>query len=242
MPLLCTVNEGWLVGGWFKVRDLPETAALYEEWKAEMAARHGPGFMRGSLAPSAVEANCWQDNSAATWLFMAWAQQRGHRRQAEFLKSLGVKALLTAGNHGPNNAPNQDFRIRLLDYVDTHWYVDHPDFPQGGWGLPSACRPPRARRRPTGCATAFSARRRQGRRKRIARSTPTAPTKTTPPDVPRIPFPGNPPSAPRRTRCATSPASARSTRSLRTRRAALPPRWRAIFATFAGSGREIASP
>lgn len=140
MPLLCTVNEGWLVGGWFKVRDLPETAALYEEWKAEMAARHGPGFMRGSLAPSAAEANCWQDNSAATWLFMAWAQQRGHRRQAEFLKSLGVKALLTAGNHGPNNAPNQDFRIRLLDYVDTHWYVDHPDFPQGGWGLPSVCR------------------------------------------------------------------------------------------------------
>ena len=140
LPLLCTVNEGWLVGGWLAICGLPETAALYDAWIAEMRERHGPLFMRESLAPSAAEANCYGDKNAATRLFMAWAQEKGHRRQVDFLRALGVRALITAGNHGPNNAPNENFRIRALNYVDAHWYVDHPEFPNNGWGLPSVCR------------------------------------------------------------------------------------------------------
>lgn len=141
LPLLCTVNEGWLLGGWFKVRERPEVVAAYAAWRDDKVRRYGPDFMAHSCATNVTGANCYGWKNAATALFLAEFQEAGHARQVAFLRSLGVKALLTAGNHGPNNAPNGRLRARAFDYVDTHSYVDHPHHlnTQSRWGLPSWC-------------------------------------------------------------------------------------------------------
>ena len=141
MPLVCTVNEGWMLGGWFAVRERPEVVAAYDAWRRDKIAEFGEDFMRHSCATNVTGANCYGWKNAATSLFLAEFQERGHARQVEFLRSIGVKALLSAGNHGPNNAPNGRLRARALDYVDTHCYVDHPHHlnSTNRWGLPSWC-------------------------------------------------------------------------------------------------------
>lgn len=141
LPLLCTVNEGWLLCGWFKVREMPLVKAAYADWRNAKVAQFGPDFMAHSCATNVTEANCYGWKNAATALFLAEFQAKGHARQVEFLKSLGVKALLTAGNHGPNNAPNGRLRAEAFDYVDVHCYVDHPTHlnKTHRWGLPSCC-------------------------------------------------------------------------------------------------------
>ena len=141
LPLLCTVNEGWLICGWFKVRELPQVKAAYDAWRTEKIAKYGPGFMAHSCATNTAGANCYGWKNAATALFLAEFQAKGHARQVAYLKSLGVKALLTAGNHGPNNSPNGRLRAAAFDYVDAHCYVDHPNHlnKTNRWGLPSWC-------------------------------------------------------------------------------------------------------
>ena len=141
LPLLCTVNEGWLLCGWFKVRERPEVVAAYDAWRADKIARYGADFMAHSCATNVTGANCYGWKNAATALFLAEFQAKGHARQVEFLRRLGVKALLSAGNHGPNNAPNGRLRASAFDYVDAHCYVDHPHHlnKANRWGLPSWC-------------------------------------------------------------------------------------------------------
>lgn len=141
LPLLCTVNEGWLLCGWFKVRERPEVVAAYDAWRADKIARYGADFMAHSCATNVTGANCYGWKNAATALFLAEFQERGHARQVAFLHELGVKALISAGNHGPNNAPNGRLRAKAFDYVDAHSYVDHPNHlnTENRWGLPSWC-------------------------------------------------------------------------------------------------------
>ena len=141
LPLLCTVNEGWLLSGWANIRKRPDVEALYATWRQAKIAQFGPDFMAHSCATNASAANGYGWKNAATALFLADLQEQGHARQVAFLRELGVKALLTAGNHGPNNAPNGRLRAQAFDYVDTHSYVDHPNHLNkvNRWGLPSWC-------------------------------------------------------------------------------------------------------
>lgn len=129
LPLLCLVNEGWLCTSWFQIRDMECVSRRYDEWRARMLAQHGPDFMTHSLATNVIDANCWGDKNGATALFLADCERETVGRKIDFLKSLGCRALLTTGNHGPENAPNQRVRATPgLDYVDTHCYESHPKF------------------------------------------------------------------------------------------------------------------
>ena len=59
-------------------------------------------------------------------------------RMKAYLRSLGVKALVTNDNCGPHyvakNGHASDY-----DYIDDHFYVDHPSFLEKRWRLPSRC-------------------------------------------------------------------------------------------------------
>ncbi len=59
-------------------------------------------------------------------------------RAHDFLKKIGCKALITNINSWSNPAQLQDVR-RDFDYVDDHYYVDHPEFIEKPWQLPSRC-------------------------------------------------------------------------------------------------------
>ena len=54
-----------------------------------------------------------------------------------YLKGLGSKAQFTNANNGPHPVGMQDVRAEVYDYVDDHFYVDHPHFLEKRWQLPS---------------------------------------------------------------------------------------------------------
>ncbi|MBR7127766.1 MAG: hypothetical protein IKD09_04205, partial [Lentisphaeria bacterium] len=66
--------------------------------------------------------------------FITDMQNDSFRDMKEFLASLGVNAPQTDMNCGDvlAQAPVRN----NYDYVDIHFYLDHPTFPKGGWGLP----------------------------------------------------------------------------------------------------------
>jgi hypothetical protein len=56
-----------------------------------------------------------------------------------FLKDeLGCKALVTNANAWTNFLTDQNAR-QIYDYVDDHFYIDHPEFIANAWQLPSRC-------------------------------------------------------------------------------------------------------
>jgi hypothetical protein len=60
-------------------------------------------------------------------------------RMIDFLrKELGCRALITNDNSWTNHVTGQSVRS-LYDYVDDHFYVDHPRFLEKSWQLPSRC-------------------------------------------------------------------------------------------------------
>lgn len=143
LPLICLVNEGWLCTSWFEIRNMPCVVRAYDAWRDKMIAEHGADVLAHSLATNTLSANCYGWKNAATALFLAQCEKDTIGRKIAFLRSLGCKALLTNGNHGPNNAPNQMVRATALDFVDVHSYENHPKHlnkdPAKRWRLPSSC-------------------------------------------------------------------------------------------------------
>lgn len=69
--------------------------------------------------------------------FMVDSETRLYHELATFMREeLGCQALFTSINHSWLTARGAMVR-REFDYVDTHFYVDHPVFPGKRWSLPS---------------------------------------------------------------------------------------------------------
>ncbi len=136
LPLISLINEGHLMWCWNDVRGLAPMKAAWKKWlDAKRTAE--PDFVKGlpddseSISPNLPNAPLGQ--------FMADVEADRARRQRAFLASLGVKALLTSQNCGPHSAPMMAMREACYDYVDDHFYVDHPRFLGRKWSLPSSC-------------------------------------------------------------------------------------------------------
>lgn len=72
-------------------------------------------------------------------LFFADTEVEMIRRMRRFLRQeLGCKALITNANSWTRFATDQGARLEY-DYVDDHFYVDHPQFLERPWRLPSRC-------------------------------------------------------------------------------------------------------
>ncbi|MBQ3289455.1 MAG: hypothetical protein IJH50_08620 [Kiritimatiellae bacterium] len=138
LPLISLVNEGGLFMGWGRgVRDDPHMLA---SWKAWLSARRAtdPSFA-SDLSEDELPANFW-----ANGIHPALAQWTGElearmvARMKAYLRALGCKALLTNDNCGPHYASLQ-LATSEYDYIDDHFYVDHPRFLEKSWNLPSTC-------------------------------------------------------------------------------------------------------
>ena len=71
-------------------------------------------------------------------MYLAELEGRFLARMRTFLKDeLGVKALLSDMSAGMENEAYRPVRAALCDYVDEHWYWDHPSFPVKSWSYPS---------------------------------------------------------------------------------------------------------
>ncbi len=133
LPLISLINEGHLTWCWSRIRGEEPMKKAWAAWLAERRAAD-PGFAKGLDDPEKASGA-----SAALIAFMADIERKLVARQRAFLKGLGVKALLTNQNCGSHYAPLMAVREDLYDYVDDHFYVDHPHFLAKPWSLPSRC-------------------------------------------------------------------------------------------------------
>ena len=138
LPLISLVNEGGFFMGWTRgVRDDPRVVASWSGWLAGRRAKD-PAFAEG-MSGDRLPANFWDPKTQpviAQWTGELEAKMVA--RMKAYLKSLGSKALLTNDNCGPHHAALQRATADY-DYIDDHFYVDHPGFPEKHWSLPSTC-------------------------------------------------------------------------------------------------------
>ena len=124
LPLISLINEGTLMWCWEEIRHEASMKAAWKKWLAGRRAKE-PGFAKGVSEDSAKVPG--RENPALV-AFMADMEADFARRAREFLRSLGVKALLTNQNCGPHHPPMNATLETWYDYVDDHFYVDHPQY------------------------------------------------------------------------------------------------------------------
>ncbi len=136
LPLISLINEGQFTMGWSRgARDEPAIQEAYTKWLAEKRAQD-PAFC--PTAPElASKLNFYGANGNVLALFMTDIERRSATRMIAYLKKLGLKALFTNANNGPHPVAMQNVRADVYDYVDDHFYVDHPHFLEKRWALPS---------------------------------------------------------------------------------------------------------
>ena len=131
VAFIAVVNEGHIgIGGLEKLNRHPEYVAAWEEY----AERNGLDYAE---IPAGKP---WDktDAMAAAMPFLAELEGRFLARMRAFLKDeLGVKALLADMSAGMENEAYRPVRAAFCDYVDEHWYWDHPSFPGKSWSYPS---------------------------------------------------------------------------------------------------------
>ena len=128
LPLISLINEGILAMGWDGTGKAtnPFINAAWREYCATGGA--GGGATRPLPSPGGGDFDG----------FDAWLTRRIWERCAAFVRSLGCRALLSNDNNGKKHGEGEG-STPLYDYVDSHWYIDHPTFVDQPWSLPSKC-------------------------------------------------------------------------------------------------------
>lgn len=131
LAFLAFVNEGHVgMDGAEKLRRHPEYAAAWRKW----AAADGCGIAE---IPSGRPWDKTPEMEAFA-RFVVMLEARFAKRMRAFLKDeLGVKALLTDMSAGMEREPFRAVRAAYYDYVDEHFYWDHPGWVNASWSLPS---------------------------------------------------------------------------------------------------------
>jgi len=138
LSLISLVNEGGLFMGWS--HGTSEDPLVAASWRAWMAAKRAadPSFAEGVDGENPPK-SCW--DAKARPVFDQWAAELETKmvaRMKTHLRSLGAKALVTNDNNGPHYVARNGLAADY-DYIDDHFYVDHPSFLEKRWQLPSRC-------------------------------------------------------------------------------------------------------
>ena len=137
LAFLAFVNEGHIgMDGAETLRKYPEFVNAWQNWisNSQLAT---PNSQLSSEIPSGRP---WEKTPEMESFahFVAFLEMRFARRMRTFLKEeLGVKALLTDMSAGMEREPFRAVRAAHYDYVDEHFYWDHPGWVNTAWRLPS---------------------------------------------------------------------------------------------------------
>ncbi|MCW8132815.1 MAG: hypothetical protein KIS92_20885 [Planctomycetota bacterium] len=130
VPEWKTAWNAWLAGRY------PEREKLAASWGAELKAEEDPA--KGSVE---MPANIYADGPRVRDCAECFAdvEKKMVEEMTKFLREdLKCAALITNMNAWTNHISNQRARM-VYDYVDDHFYVDHPHFLENPWRLPSSC-------------------------------------------------------------------------------------------------------
>lgn len=136
MPFLSMVNEGSIGYNTAEARETPQMQAAWKAWLAAKRAQD-PAFAElPDVLPNGMNGKA----GAAIALFVADTEAKMVARMKAFLRDeIGCRAMITDYNCGTHYQTLQPVREALYDYVDDHFYVDHPHFLEKKWSLPSRC-------------------------------------------------------------------------------------------------------
>lgn len=126
MPLVALINENALFMNWMEFRKYPAAQSVWEKW---LAKRGGAAAGLPALAKDVHE------HDAAIGELTRDVETAFFRRATADLRAFGAKALfsdLSAGGGKPILEARKNF-----DYVDSHFYIDHPIFPGKRFSQPS---------------------------------------------------------------------------------------------------------
>ena len=139
LAFLAFVNEGNPGNnGYNFMKNLPEAKAAWESWLAERKVKEPKTY---AAITDKVPDNCWENSpqNCAYSLFLTDVEIAFATRVTDFIrKEIGSQVLLSDLSCWKNATHYQLVRTHY-DYVDDHFYVDHPDFPEKCWQLPSIC-------------------------------------------------------------------------------------------------------
>ena len=138
MPLLSLVNEGGFFMGWSRgVREDPRVVSSWRKWLAAKRAAD-PSFAPG-IDDEKLPNSYWaKETRTAIEQWAGELEVKMVARMKAHLRSLGCKALITNDNCGPHYTARNGM-AGDYDYIDDHFYVDHPHFLEKSWRLPSRC-------------------------------------------------------------------------------------------------------
>jgi len=115
IAMISLINEGKLTGVGDK--NYPPLKAEWERFGGE-----------GRLAYNSKRFEDFED----------YLNEKAFRMCSEFVRSIGCKALLSNDNNGTRHGMGEGC-TDLYDYVENHFYVDHPKFIGARYKLPSKC-------------------------------------------------------------------------------------------------------
>jgi len=116
-------------------RTYPNAAALAAAWARDDAA----AMYERHAIPLVSDRYADRPDARDFARFLVDTECEMIRRMRDFLRNeIGCRALITNSNGWSNPLPWQAARLEY-DYVDDHFYVDHPHFLERPWRLPSRC-------------------------------------------------------------------------------------------------------
>lgn len=142
-------NASSYSGIWDAILTLPEWKTAWNSWlAARYTDRKKLADFLGDLTESedpakntvALPPVVWADSkrARAAQIFAAELEQKSYARMRNFLRDeIKCFALLTNMNDGGSSCPPFQATRAGFDFVDEHFYVDHPVFLEKPWSLPS---------------------------------------------------------------------------------------------------------
>jgi hypothetical protein len=137
MPFIALINEG-SIG--YRNAEARETPAMQAAWTAWLARKRQENPRDFAETPDKMPVGMGGREGAAVAQFIADTEAKMVARMKAFLRDeMGCRALISNYNCGTHYTTVQPVREALYDYVDDHFYVDHPQFIDRRWALPSRC-------------------------------------------------------------------------------------------------------
>lgn len=147
---LCMINEGNYGNFYGDLRKIPEWTAAWNRWLVKRykdragVARAWDKELDTAEDPAkgtvSLPDNLWGATTPRvcdTSAFLSETERETFLRMKAFVKDeLGCKALLTNAN-GWTALTTDQYARTSYDYVDEHFYIDHPHFIDRKWRLPS---------------------------------------------------------------------------------------------------------
>jgi hypothetical protein len=135
----CLVNEG--NAGNFKPDEMAKLPGCKELWSRWISEKKASDPLYAKVSEEFPRSFREKDlNGAAARQFLRYIETRFDARMKAFVRSLGSKALVSSMNHWCNPPGYQLIREDVYDYVDDHFYIDHPNFIGKNRGYPTRCK------------------------------------------------------------------------------------------------------